>query len=407
MERRTHRRTVERSTIGLWLAGAVLSGTACRDDHIAGPSDRERGAAAPSLATSAATPSFAQVSAGGAHSCGLVAGGQLYCWGWNTTGQLGDGTYQNRAVPTLVGGGLLFRQVSAGSMHTCAVTTDNRAYCWGYNAWGVIGDGTTIEAHSTPVPVAGNRRFRQISAGDFHTCALTPTTTNTIYCWGTGHLGNGSDSPEFRTPQLVSGDHAYRQVSAGNAFTCAVTTTYQALCWGVNNWGQLGNGGSTAFVALTPVAVSGALQVLQVSAGEGHACAVTATAKAYCWGHGRWGQLGDGQTSSRFRPRAVVGGLSFSHISTGAHYTCGQTPKHRAYCWGSSYNGQLGNGTYSLQRTPTTVKGGLAFRQLEAGAYHVCGVDGASRAWCWGANFSGELGNGSVGPSSPTPSLVE
>jgi alpha-tubulin suppressor-like RCC1 family protein len=261
--------------------------------------------------------------------------------------------------------------------------------------------------HSTPVAVAGNRRFRQISAGAFHTCALTPSTTNDIYCWGSGHLGNGSDAEEFRTPQLVSGAHAYRQVSAGDAFTCAVTTTYQVLCWGVNTRGQLGNGGSTAFVALTPVAVSGALEFLQVSAGQGHACAITTTAKAYCWGHGRWGQLGDGQTSSRFRPRAVVGGLSFSSLTAGAHHTCGQTPSHRAYCWGSSYNGQLGNGTTTLQPTPTAVKGALVFRQLEAGSYHTCGVDGAAQAWCWGSNFSGELGNGKLGRSFPSPWAIE
>src|SRR3954468_5382215 len=216
----------------------------------------------PALATSASTLSFSQVSAGGAHSCGLTAEGQLYCWGWNAVGQLGDGTSQNRTAPTLVAGGLLFRQVSAGRMHTCAVTRDNLGYCWGYNFWGVIGDGSTIEVQSAPVPVAGNHRFRQISAGAFHTCALTPSTTNKIYCWGFGHLGNGGGDAEFRTPQLVLGAHAYRQVSAGDAFTCAVTTTYQALCWGVNTRGQLGNGGSTTFVALTPVPVSGALEVL-------------------------------------------------------------------------------------------------------------------------------------------------
>ncbi len=110
-----------------WLVIAALSATSCRDDQIAGPSDQQTDQAGPSLATTATALAFAQVSAGAIHTCGLTTGGQLYCWGYNGYGQLGDGTTENHPVPTLVAGGLLFRQVSAGEYHTCLLYTSDAA----------------------------------------------------------------------------------------------------------------------------------------------------------------------------------------------------------------------------------------------------------------------------------------
>jgi alpha-tubulin suppressor-like RCC1 family protein len=307
----------------------------------------------------------------------------------------------------LVAGELLFRQVSAGAFHTCALTTGNRAYCWGYNFDGALGDGTTVETRLTPVPVAGSRAFRQISAGGAKTCALTTSTTNKIYCWGTGILGNGSGYSTSRTPQLVSGAGTYRQVAVGSGHVCAVSTTYKVLCWGPNNYGQLGNGAASSFIAVNPVAVAGTLQYLQLSAGFDHTCAVTKTDKAYCWGYGRTGAIGDGKTYLRFTPRAVAGGLSFERVTAGNDYTCGETTGNRAYCWGYNGNGQLGDGTTNQRLTPTAVVGGLFFKQVDAGGYHACGLTSGSLLWCWGYNNEGELGNGTFSHYYPRPSQVQ
>lgn len=394
-----------RAGLTTWLVIAVLSAASCRDDHIVGPSDQEVAEAGHSLATMATALAFAQVSAGDFHTCGLTPGGQLYCWGDNGQGQLGDGTTEGHALPTLVSGGLLFRQVSAGEYHTCAVTTGNRPYCWGYNGSGQLGDGTTIQKRLSPVPVAGSRAFRQISAGEDMTCALTTSATNKIYCWGTGILGNGSS--QRTTPQLVSGAWTYRQVAVGRDHTCAVSTTYKVLCWGLNGNGQLGNASPKDFIAVNPVAVAGRLQFLQVSAGYWHTCAVTTTAKAYCWGYGKDGQIGDGMLYRRYIPRAVAGGLSFDRVSAGSHHTCGETTGNQAYCWGDNGRGELGDGTYTQRLTPTAVSGGLVFKQVDAGGYHTCGVASGSLVWCWGYNGAGELGNGTYNESYASPSPVQ
>jgi alpha-tubulin suppressor-like RCC1 family protein len=391
-----------------WLVIAVLSAASCRDDRVAGPSDQATDESGPSLATTTTALAFSQVSAGGAHTCGLTSGGQVYCWGWNYSGQIGDGTVETRTHPTLVLGGLLFRQVSAGEEHTCALTTGYRAYCWGRNGLGAAGDGTTIERRLTPVAVASSLAFRQISAGGRSTCALT-NSTNKIYCWGSGILGNGSSSTLHTTPQLVSGARTYREVSVGGSHTCAVSTMQKVLCWGYNNYGQLGNGAASSFTAVNPVAVAGTLQYLQVSAGSYHTCAVTITDKAFCWGNGRQGQIGDGKMYLRFTPRAVLGGLSFDRVSAGHAHTCGETTGNRAYCWGWNESGELGDGTYNQRLTPKAVAGGLVFKQVDTGGAHTCGVDNGSRAWSWGDNSVGQLGNGTSstfpleGVASPTP----
>ena len=137
------------------------------------------------------TATFASIDAGILHTCAVSLSGAVYCWGFNGTGQLGDGTTTLSTGPVEISGGHTFASVAAGGGHSCAVTTDGAAYCWGYDRSGQLGNGIERETQNTvPVRVGAALVFRSVSAGLTHTCGVT--TDNVAYCWGlnsSGQLG--------------------------------------------------------------------------------------------------------------------------------------------------------------------------------------------------------------------------
>jgi len=368
----------------------------------------------PAHTAAAAALSFSQVSGGGFHSCGLTADNRAYCWGDNGSGRLGTGSdtgpetcigasgpFACSTRPAAVAGSRLFRQISAGQFHTCAVAADRQAYCWGSS---FIGDGTDV-VRPAPTLVPGGLRFYQVDAGASHTCGVS-YPDRLAYCWGAndgGQLGDGTLTRRL-APVPVLGNRKFRLVSTGSSHSCGVTTSNEAYCWGRDDVGQLGNDDVKARRA-RPVLVAGGHEFRQLDAGSRHTCAVTTGARAFCWGLG--GLIGDGKILNRFTPRAVVGGLSFDRVSAGVFHSCGETTTNQAYCWGTNTFGQLGNGgpAGSDQLRPVAVAGGLTFAQLSTGGWHTCGRTPASIAYCWGDDFFGQLGHGNsgFGAESRTP----
>jgi alpha-tubulin suppressor-like RCC1 family protein len=365
----------------------------------------------PSLATTPAALSFRMISAGALRSCGVTTDDRAYCWGQNGNGALGDGTTTNpRKRPSLVVGGLHFRQVSVGDNHICGVTTDDRAYCWGYNFFGQLGDGT-ITMRAAPVAVLGGLLFRSVRAGGSHTCGLT--LARKAYCWGAnnvGQIGDSTDVGRRQRPVRVAGGLTFRQVVAGGGHTCGVTTDDKAYCWGYGLYGQIGDG-KTVEERHWPRAVAGGLSFRQIAAGGTHSCGVTLDDRAFCWGDNFGGQIGDGTTSNRLKPVAVAGGRSFSMVSPGSVHTCGVTLARRAYCWGKNTTGQLGDGTTTRRLVPVPVAGGLTFDLVSAGGgsefTHSCGVTTGDKAYCWGYNGNGQLGDGTTTDRLKPAAVVE
>jgi alpha-tubulin suppressor-like RCC1 family protein len=252
--------------------------------------------------------SFRRIDAGYAHTCGVTVGYVAFCWGDNHGGQLGDSTTTERVVPVRVRAGTLrFLRVTAGEFHTCGVTRENRAYCWGDNTSGQLGDGTTTR-HTTPVAVKGRLSWLTVVAAGYQTCGLS--TDKRAYCWGNdgnGQSGIGAIYQRRKVPQLVVGGLQFQGVSPGGNHVCGVTLGNKAYCWGLNFAGQLGNGTTTT--STTAVAVSGGLQFGGgVTAGSGgHSCGWTAAGQAYCWGRNESGALGDGTLQARAIPAPVAG----------------------------------------------------------------------------------------------------
>lgn len=182
------------------------------------------------------------ISAGGAHTCGLDLQGAAICWGANSAGQLGLGTVSDSVgSPTNVDTQLRFERISSGGSHSCAVTGAGEIYCWGNNLNGQLGDGSQGN-RTLPVVVGSAERFTTVDAGLEHTCALTET--GIAYCWGrngSGQLGDGSgdQSPKL-VPTLVAVVPAMQSISAGATHSCGLGVDGVAHCWGDNLDGQLG-----------------------------------------------------------------------------------------------------------------------------------------------------------------------
>jgi len=249
---------------------------------------------------------FVELSAGGGHTCGRTASGAAYCWGWNSAGELGTGDREPRTRPVAVKGGLRFVQLVAGELgHTCGRTASGAAYCWGANTQGELGDGTRV-GKQVPVTVTGGLQFIDLSAlGYYHTCART--RDGRAFCWGRneqGELGDGT-AADRPAPTAVTGGLRFVQLSAGNYHTCGRTAEGLAFCWPGSVIGERGNG-SIRDLVRGPAALGGGLRFVELSAGGGHTCGRTRGGAAFCWGRNDHGQLGDGGTSPSLGPVQVI-----------------------------------------------------------------------------------------------------
>ena len=212
---------------------------------------------------------IASVTAGYAHTCALTTGGNVYCWGNNQYGQLGNNaTVQTNSpiqVVSVSGTGVLgnVTSISAGAYHTCAVA-GGEVYCWGQNTSGQLGNNS-LASSSIPVGtlnagLVGLTGITSVTTGQLHSCAVSTATG--IYCWGgntAGQLGlNSLTSQTTAQPVVGVGGAGYLSgistvsAGAGGNYTCALPTSGTGIyCWGQNTSGQLGN--STTTSSLTPV----------------------------------------------------------------------------------------------------------------------------------------------------------
>ena len=334
---------------------------------------------------------IASVTAAYAHTCALGRDGSVKCWGRNNFGQLGDGSgiTQPYAVDAIgaadpSNGAAGARDVSAGDFHTCAAMLSGGVKCWGQNYAGQVGDNSR-STRLEPVDVMGLAApATAVAAGGAHACARL--VTGRVQCWGInsrGQLGDGTTGDKL-VPVTVLNLENVVAISAGSLHTCALKTAGTVACWGFNDYGQLGN--NTHITSTVPVGAAGLAGATAISAGSGHTCALVSGAKPRCWGLNNDGQLGDTTTTARLVPVEVVSlGLATRAITAGKSHTCAITASQGVACWGSNVNGASAISYGSLPE-PTIA--------IAAGAEHTCAAGVSGKVRCSGSNADGQVGVG-------------
>lgn len=405
-----------RSAVGIGALAVVGMGLSACSDSTGPPSDTGEG--------------WISVSAGSSHACALNADGRAFCWGDNSQGQFGDASTLSSTTPVSAGGDRLFETLTAVGDHTCGVVRGGRLACWGRNNVGELGIGSPF-----PSPVPQEVRdgdYTQLHPGFYLSCGTDQS--GNAECWG-GSRWSGSlplntvdgcpgyyatpNWPCARAPRAFSSPVAFEALELGLFFGCGISTGGESLCWGMNDFGQLGfsaldsceSGGVTRPCARSPGVVNTTVGFESMAAGTIHTCALDDRGRAYCWGATAlgFGELGIGDANGAADPVSVQTDVRFEAIYASKAnqirgHSCGISLDASAWCWGSNEEGALGapsedicvqgDTDTSCALTPIQVAGGLQFSSLALGGHFTCGL-AAGDVYCWGDNELGQLGDGS------------
>lgn len=292
-------------------------------------------------------------------SAALLPGGAVEAWGDNSSGELGDDSTTSRATPDFVTGLKGITQIAAGNGFMLALDSAGNVWSWGSNSLGQLGKGDEGPHTNTDVPgkVPGLTGITQIVAGDETSLALR--SDGTVWDWGGnnfGQLGDGTTT-EQASPQQVPGLTGITQVASGDGFSSfAINSAGALFAWGANGDGNLGDGTTTQ--RNTPVQVPDLPPVKQVSAGVFSTLAIAGTTNTlWGWGENGFGTIGDGTSTQRLSPRMTTL-TGITQISEGFDVSAAVQSNGTLLIWGRNSGGALANGTPSTnQLNPVAVPG--------------------------------------------------
>jgi alpha-tubulin suppressor-like RCC1 family protein len=296
-------------------------------------------------------------------NCALKKDATVTCWGSNAAWQGGLGSNSVGRIPaTLVPGLTGVTAIGAAYEAYCALLADKTVKCWGNN--GTLGNQLPFASTSVPSPtlIPGLTDVASLGMGqEGHSCVVK--TNGTVACWGNngrGQLGDGTTVTPRTSPVAVPGLTNVAAVSANGQSTCALKYDGSVSCWGSNFYYQLGNG--TGLNSSTPVSVTGLTDAVALSLGREHACALKEDGTVACWGRSVFGNLGDGFVGNGREP-AIVSGLTniVAIASSSSSYSCALKNTGETFCWGQSSSGALGDGTTTQRNSPVLVNAGAVF----------------------------------------------
>ena len=331
----------------------------------------------------------------------LFLDANLWAWGGNSYGQLGNGTYTiNYSSPVQVGSLTNWKQINGGNFYIFAIKTDGSLWTWGYNMYGGMGISPVNVAYSSPIQIGSLSNWKQVSTNYAHTATIK--TDGTLWTWGynnIGQLGNNTITM-YSSPIQIGSLTNWKQISVGQNHSVAIKTDGTLWSWGYNGYGQMGNG--TIINYSSPIQVGSLTNWKYVSCGFYFSFVIKTDGTLWGCGQNNYGQLGNGINSVNYSSPIQIGILNnWKQISAGYQHAAAVKNDGTLWTWGWNNGGQLGNGTVVNYSSPIQVGSLTNWKQVSCG-YYTTAVKTDGTVWTWGWNNNGQLGNGNtIGYSSP------
>jgi alpha-tubulin suppressor-like RCC1 family protein len=352
-----------------------------------------------------------QIAEGAMWSAVIKNDGTVWTWGSNGSGQLGNGTMIDSAVPVQVSGLGGVTAIAAGRAHVVALKTDGTVWTWGYNNAGQLGNDSYTDS-AIPVKVAGLTGVTKIAANESHTVVLK--NDGTVWAWGenrTGLLGNGSTNMSA-VPVKVIGLGGVTAIASGAFHTIALKNDGSVWTWGDNSWGLLGNDTSSIIPITTPAQVPGLSGIIDVAAGIHNSIVQKNDGTVWTWGSTA---LGVGYLDSNsvcpsgicVHPVQITGLSGVTAIAAKWDFALALKSDGTVWAWGENNAGQLGNGTYGYGLTPVQVTGLAGVTTIDVGYEHSTAVKSNGTVLAWGWDNCGQLGNGTITANIASPVQVQ
>jgi alpha-tubulin suppressor-like RCC1 family protein len=324
----------------------------------------------------------------------------LYAWGSNAYGQLGDSTNTNRSSPVQVGALNNWLQAAAGYQLTAVVKNNGTLWSWGRNSNGQVGDGTVVN-RSSPVQIGAATTWSKVSVGSQHSLAVR--STGELYGWGLNDSGGVGDGTVVNrsSPVQIGSLTNWLKVAGGGYHSASVKTNGTLWAWGLNDHGQIGDGTRGVFPSYqnrsSPVQIGSLTTWALVACGLLHTSAVKTDGTLWTWGSNNTGQIGDNTVVSRSSP-VQVGAADWAQVACGRRQTIAVKTNGTLWTWGRNQAGQLGDNSVVNRSSPVQIGALTNWAQPATGAtnYITAVVKADNTMWAWGENNAGQVGDNSV-----------
>jgi alpha-tubulin suppressor-like RCC1 family protein/predicted GH43/DUF377 family glycosyl hydrolase len=293
--------------------------------------------------------------------------------------------------------------IMGGEFHTLAVKNDGTLWAWGENSHGELGVGDSV-SRTIPTQVGAETNWSKVAVGSGYSIGLK--NNGTLWAWGDnleGQLGLGSSVTGTNAPTRVGTRTDWTSIGAGgHSHTVARTSGGAMYAWGDNSVGQLGLGDTTT--RFDPIQVGTDNTWTSVSCGYDHTIATKVDGTLWSWGSNSTGQLGLGDTTMRTAPVKIVTDTGWSSVAGGYGHTVATKNDGSLWGWGANTEGQLGLGSLPVTTTPALISN-TGWSNIAIGYNHTTAQKSDGTIWAWGANADGQLGLGDI-ISRTEPTLV-